>query len=101
MTPLAPALISPRRAVPRGIAWPEYVDRPQPERFTGLEVKDADTIERIRIASRLAAQARETVGAAVQPGVTTDELDRIGHEFLCDHGAYPSTLGYKGFPKSL
>ena len=101
MTPLAPALISPRRAVPAGIAWPEYVDRPQPERFTGSEVKDADTIERIRIASRLAAQARETVGAAVQPGVTTDELDRIGHEFLCDHGAYPSTLGYKGFPKSL
>ena len=35
------------------------------------------------------------------PGITTDELDRIGHEFLCDHGAYPSTLGYKGFPKSL
>ena len=35
------------------------------------------------------------------PGVTTDELDRIGHEFLCDHGAYPSTLGYRGFPKSL
>ena len=101
MTPLAPALISPRRAVPPGIAWPEYVDRPQPERFTGSEVKDADTIERIRIASRLAAQARETVGAAVQPGVTTDELDRIGHEFLCDHGAYPSTLGYRGFPKSL
>ena len=30
------------------------------------------------------------------PGVTTDELDRIGHEFLCDHGAYPSTLGYPG-----
>jgi len=87
--------------VPPGIAWPEYVDRPQPERFTGSEVKDADTIERIRIAGRLAAQARETVGAAVQPGVTTDELDRIGHEFLCDHGAYPSTLGYKGFPKSL
>jgi methionyl aminopeptidase len=33
--------------------------------------------------------------------VTTDELDRIGHEFLLDPGAYPSTLGYKGFPKSL
>ena len=37
----------------------------------------------------------------IAPGVTTDELDRIGHEFLLDHGAYPSTLGYKGFPKSL
>ncbi|NIR40205.1 MAG: M24 family metallopeptidase, partial [Actinobacteria bacterium] len=34
-------------------------------------------------------------------GVTTDELDRVGHEFLCDHDAYPSTLGYRGFPKSL
>ena len=101
MTPVAPALISPRRTVPDGIERPEYVDRPQPERFTGSEVKDADTIERIRIASRLAARAREAVGEAVQPGVTTDELDRIGHEFLCDHGAYPSTLGYKNFPKSL
>ncbi len=36
-----------------------------------------------------------------RPGVTTDELDRIGHEFLCDHDAYPSTLGYRGYPKSL
>ncbi len=33
--------------------------------------------------------------------MTTDELDRVGHEFLLDHGAYPSTLGYRGFPKSL
>ena len=33
--------------------------------------------------------------------MTTDELDRIGHEFLIDHGAYPSTLGYRGYPKSL
>jgi methionyl aminopeptidase len=101
VTPLAPAVISPRRTVPASIQRPEYVDRPAPELFTGSEVKDADTIERMRIAGRLAAQARDVVGAAVQPGVTTDELDRIGHEFLVDHGAYPSTLGYKGFPKSL
>jgi methionyl aminopeptidase len=87
--------------VPASIARPEYVDRPGPAPFTGSEVKDSDTIERMRIAGRLAAQARDLVGASVAPGVTTDELDRIGHEFLCDHGAYPSTLGYKGFPKSL
>ncbi|GAA2527984.1 type I methionyl aminopeptidase [Rarobacter incanus] len=37
----------------------------------------------------------------MEPGVTTDELDRIGHEFMLDNGAYPSTLGYRGFPKSL
>jgi methionyl aminopeptidase len=100
-TAIAPAAISPRRDVPTSIPRPEYVDRPAPAPFTGSEVKDADTIERIRAACRLAAQARELVGSHVAPGVTTDELDRIGHEFLCDHGAYPSTLGYKGFPKSL
>jgi methionyl aminopeptidase len=64
-------------------------------------VKSAATIERIGVAARLAAQALEAVGAAVRPGVTTDELDAIGHEFLVGHGAYPSTLGYRGFPKSL
>jgi len=99
--PLAPGVISPRRSVPAHIARPEYVDQPRPERYTGSEVKDAGTIERMRVAGRLAAQARDLVGSHVAPGVTTDELDRIGHEFLCDHGAYPSTLGYKGFPKSL
>ena len=55
----------------------------------------------MRIAGRIAAQALGEVALHIVPGVTTDELDRIGHEFLCDHGAYPSTLGYKGFPKSL
>jgi methionyl aminopeptidase len=101
VTSLAPATISPRRPVPASIPRPEYVDKPAPERFTGSEVKDGETIERMRAAGRLAAQARELVGSHVAPGVTTDELDRIGHEFLCDHGAYPSTLGYRGFPKSL
>jgi methionyl aminopeptidase len=100
-TAIAPAAVSPRRDVPASIPRPEYVDRPAPAPFTGSEVKDADTIERMRVACRLAAQARDLVGSHVAPGVTTDELDRIGHEFLCDHGAYPSTLGYKGFPKSL
>jgi methionyl aminopeptidase len=101
VTPVLAATISPRRAVPTDIPRPEYVDRPTPERFTGSEVKDAETIAKMRVAGRLAAQARELVGSHVQPGVTTDELDRLGHEFLCDHGAYPSTLGYRGFPKSL
>ena len=101
MPAVVPGVISPERPVPAHIPRPEYVGRPGPERFTGSEVKDADTIERMRVAGRLAAQARDLVGSHVTPGITTDELDRIGHEFLCDHGAYPSTLGYKGFPKSL
>lgn len=49
----------------------------------------------------IAAQALEVVLASAKPGVTTDELDLIGHEFLVSKGAYPSTLGYRGFPKSL
>ncbi|MGH3335319.1 MAG: type I methionyl aminopeptidase [Nocardioides sp.] len=101
MTPVAAATVSARREVPAHIARPEYVDKPAPARFTGSEVKDAETIAKMRVAGRLAAQARDLVGSHVEPGVTTDELDRIGHEFLCDHGAYPSTLGYRGFPKSL
>ena len=97
---LQPGRVSPLRQVPAQIPRPEYVGRKRPK--TGEpDVKDAATIERMRIAGRIAAQALEAVGRHVAPGVTTDELDRIGHEFLCAHGAYPSTLGYRGFPKSL
>ena len=98
---MVPGTLSPRRPVPSTIDRPEYVGRPGPARWTGSNVLDADMIERVRVAARLAAQALELVGRHVAPGVTTDELDAIGHEFLCDHGAYPSTLGYRGFPKSL
>ncbi len=98
---VAPGALSGRRAVPASIERPEYVDRPGPAKYTGPEVKDAETIERMRIAGRLAAQAMEAAAAAIAPGVTTDELDRIGHEFMLDHGCYPSTLGYRHYPKSL
>ncbi len=99
--PLVPGSVSPLRAVPRSIARPEYVGQPGPRPFTGDDVVDPETLDRIRVASRIAAQALAEVGRHVAPGVSTDELDRIGHEFLLDHGAYPSTLGYRGFPKSL
>jgi len=101
VSPLTAGVISPRRPVPASIQRPEYVDQPRPAVHTGGDVQTPETIERMRIASRIAAQALQEAGKAVAPGVTTDEVDRIGHEFLCDHGAYPSTLGYKGFPKSL
>jgi methionyl aminopeptidase len=98
---LKPGRVSPRRSVPDSIARPEYVGKSAPTPYRGSEVKDTETIERMRIAGRIAADALATVGAAVQPGITTDELDRIGHEYLLDHHAYPSTLGYRRFPKSL
>ncbi|MEV1247007.1 type I methionyl aminopeptidase [Nonomuraea sp. NPDC050022] len=99
-TLLQPGRVSPIRKVPAHIQRPEYVGKKRPK--TGeSDVKTPETIERMRVAGRIAAQAMAEVAKHIQPGVTTDELDRIGHEFLVDHGAYPSTLGYKGYPKSL
>ncbi|KUJ37218.1 methionine aminopeptidase [Streptomyces albus subsp. albus] len=98
---LVPGKLSPIRTVPASIARPEYVGKAAPTPYSGPEVQDAETIERMRIAGRIAAQAMEEAAKLIAPGVTTDELDRVAHEFMCDHGAYPSTLGYRGFPKSL
>jgi methionyl aminopeptidase len=98
---LVPGTISPRRPVPASIPRPEYVDRPAPQRYEGPEVKPPEIVERMRVAGRVAAQAMGEVAKHIAPGVTTDELDRIGHEFMIENGAYPSTLGYKRFPKSL
>jgi methionyl aminopeptidase len=100
-TLLVPGAVTPTRPVPASIPRPEYVGRPGPTRSTTESwVQTPEVIEGMRVASRIAAQALQAGGAAVAPGVTTDEVDRVVHEFLVDHGAYPSTLGYKGFPKS-
>jgi methionyl aminopeptidase len=100
---LHPGTISPRLGVPAAIVRPHYVGAKPgtPADYDDAPVKDADTIARMRAAGRIAADALVEVGKHVAPGVTTDELDRIGHEFVIAHGAYPSTLGYKGYPKSL
>ena len=100
VTPIKPHPQTPMRRVPAHIGRPHYVGRPRPDRYTGPDVQSADVIERMRVAGRLAAQAMQAAAAAIAPGVTTDRLDAVAHEFLCDHGAYPSTLGYRGFPKS-
>ena len=99
-TLLHPGRLSPARQVPANIPRPEYVGKKRPA-LGEREVKDADTIARMRVAGRIAAQALEEVGRNVRPGITTDELDAVGHDFLVSHGAYPSTLGYRGYPKSL
>ncbi|MEA5366378.1 type I methionyl aminopeptidase [Amycolatopsis sp., V23-08] len=98
--PLVPGVQTPRRDVPSSIARPEYVDKPAPKRDTGNGVRTPEVIEAMRVASRIAAQALEEGGKAVKPGATTDDIDKVVHEFLLDHHAYPSTLGYRGFPKS-
>jgi len=93
--------LSPLRLVPQTIVRPEYVGKSAPAKFTGSDVKTAEQVAKIRAAGKIAAQAIQLVGEHCKPGVTTDELDRIGHEFVISQGAYPSTLGYRGYPKSL
>ncbi|GAA2401640.1 type I methionyl aminopeptidase [Streptomyces glaucosporus] len=98
---LVPGTLSPRRTVPASIPRPEYVGKDAPAPYTGPEVQDAETVEKMRIAGGIAARAMEEAARHIAPGVTTDKLDEVAHEYLCDHGAYPSTLGYRNFPKSM
>ena len=98
---LLPGRLSPLRSVPASIAKPEYVGKPAPAPHAGGDLYDTQTIQRIRKASKLAAQALELVLSSAKAGITTDDLDQIGHDFLVSQGAYPSTLGYRGYPKSL
>ena len=98
---LKPGTLSPKLSVPAHIDRPEYMFHSGPEVVTASDIKTPETVEKIRHAGRIAAQAMEAAAAAIAPGVTTDALDKIAHEYLCDHGAYPSCLGYMGFPKSI
>jgi methionyl aminopeptidase len=88
------------RPVPPEIRRPEYVGKAAPTPCAEPWTQPPEVIEAMRVAGRIAAQALAEGGRAVAPGLTTDDVDRVVHEFLLDHGAYPSTLGYKGFPKS-
>ena len=98
---LIPGTVSSTRSVPSHIVRPEYVGKTGPSPFTGSDVYSPERIELIRESGRIAARAIAAVGAAIVPGVTTEELDRIGHDYMVKHDAYPSTLGYRGYPKSL
>ncbi|NHD17223.1 MULTISPECIES: type I methionyl aminopeptidase [Actinopolyspora] len=99
-SPLQPGEQTPRRPVPSTIERPEYVDKPAPKPNTDPDVQPPEVIEAMRVACKLSAQALEEAGKAVRPGATTDDIDAVVHEFFVDNGVYPSTLGYRNFPKS-
>jgi len=90
------------RTVPDGITRPPYLATGgRPAGRAGLQILTGDELERMRVACRVAAEVLLETGAAVSSGMTTDELDRIAHEAYLSRGAYPSTLGYNGFSKSV
>ncbi|XP_065874538.1 methionine aminopeptidase 1D, chloroplastic/mitochondrial isoform X2 [Euphorbia lathyris] len=99
---LRPGEVSPRRPVPDHIVRPPYVNSWQsPGIASGAEVHNEKGIECMRASGRLAAQVLEYAGTLVKPGVKTDEIDEAVHRMIIDNGAYPSPLGYGGFPKSV
>ena len=98
-----PGVQSPVRTVPDHIAKPPYAaGLGMPLRRDAGEPKGADTLARMRVAGRAAAQVLAAAGAAIVPGITTDEIDRIVHEETIARGGYPSPLqyGHPPYPKS-
>ena len=67
-----------------------------------VTIKTPEEQDRMRTAGRLAAEVLDMIGEHVQPGVTTDELDAICHEYIVGkQHAIPAPLNYRGFPKSI
>ncbi len=67
-----------------------------------ISIKTPEEIEKMRIAGRLAAEQLEMIEPYVRAGVTTEELDRICHDYTVNvQGAVPAPLNYRGFPKSI
>lgn len=67
-----------------------------------VSIKTTDQIQKMRIAGRLAADVLEMITPHVQPGITTEELDRICHDYMINtQQTIPAPLNYNGFPKSI
>ncbi len=62
--------------------------------------KDSDAIHKMRVAGKIAAQALEMVAEHVKPGVTSEYLDTLIHDFILDNDSNPACLGYHGYPKT-
>ncbi|VFQ87706.1 unnamed protein product [Cuscuta campestris] len=100
--PLKRGRVSPQLFVPDHITKPPYVgSRELPEISSQHQIHDAEGISRMKAAGELAARVLEFAGTLVRPLVTTNEIDKAVHQMIIDAGAYPSPLGYGGFPKSV
>src|SRR5271154_4965014 len=66
-----------------------------------IKIHGAAELEGMRRAGKLGAEVLDFITPHVVPGITTDELDRLCHDFILDHGAIPAPLNYRGFPKSI
>ncbi len=96
-----PGEVSPMRAVPEHIERPNWAETGQPVYWDEPRVKSPEVIERMRRTGAIAAEILRLVGEYMEPGMTTDDVDAYAHQLYIERDAYPSTLNYNGFPKSL
>jgi len=99
---LQPGVVTPALEVPSHIPRPSYVGEADPPgQAQELQIHDEAGILGMRAAGQLAARIRDFAGTFVEPGVTTDEIDKEAHKAIIERGAYPSLLHFGSFPKSL
>lgn len=98
---LTPGTVTPVRAIPAHIVRPEYVGKAVPHEGHDSNMYTAQEVERVRAAGKIAAGAIVEAAKIAVPGTTTDQIDALVHEYICDNGAYPSTVDYRGYPKSV
>ncbi|XP_034214904.1 methionine aminopeptidase 1B, chloroplastic isoform X2 [Prunus dulcis] len=100
--PLRRGRVSPELPVPDHIPRPPYVGSSElPEIASELQIPGSQGIADMRAACELAARVLDSAGKLVRPSITTNEIDKAVHQMIIDAGAYPSPLGYGGFPKSV
>nr|CAD1819216.1 unnamed protein product [Ananas comosus var. bracteatus] len=100
--PLRRGKVSGPLVVPEHIPRPSYVgSNEMPELFGEHQIHDAEGIAGMRAACELAARVLDFAGTLVRPSITTNEIDKAVHNMITEAGAYPSPLGYGGFPKSV
>ncbi|EAA30034.1 methionine aminopeptidase 1 [Neurospora crassa] len=104
--PLRPVYpLSPKRVVPKSIPHPDYAESGIPgggrTRSNKIEQLDEKGREGMRKVCRLAREVLDIAAAAIRPGITTDDLDKIVHEACIERNSYPSPLNYNFFPKSV
>ncbi|XP_065607244.1 methionine aminopeptidase 1D, mitochondrial isoform X1 [Cyrtonyx montezumae] len=97
-----PAVVSPAHPVPEHIKRPDYVTTGiVPDWGDNIEIKNEDQIQGLRQACQLARHVLLLAGKGLKVGMTTEEIDSTVHHEIIRQNAYPSPLGYGGFPKSV
>lgn len=92
--------------IPSHIPRPPYILNPKKyqgtqQKLSELRLKTPEERRKIQKAGQVAKSCLQKVGEHIRPGITTRKLDQIALEWILSHGAYPSPLGYHGFPASI